>query len=151
MTSKKEALSIVGISKRTSNAPGKAEKDIPDLWKKFMSTHIMESIPNKLNNNIFALYTDYESDHTGAYTIIIGCEVESLDNIPETFTVKFVPESKYQKFTAKGDLTNDAVINKWMEIWKTDLKRTYTTDIEIYGDKAMNPTDGEVDIYIAIE
>ena len=147
----KEALSIVGISARTSNAKGKAEIDIPKLWHEFMSNQPIKSIPNKVNDTMYALYTDYESDHNGEYTIILGYQVSSLDNIPEEYTVKFVAESNYQKFTAKGDLTKDAVINTWMEIWNTDLNRTYTTDIEVYGEKAMNPADGEADIFVAVE
>ncbi len=148
---KKEALNIVGITVRTSNEKGKADKDIPALWEQFMQKGISEKIPNKVNETIFALYTDYESDHNGPYTVVIGFQVSSLDNIPEDFSIHMVPEANYQKFTAKGDLTKDAVVNTWMEIWNTDLKRTYTTDIEVYGEKAMNPTNGEADIFIAVE
>ncbi|MEO9512554.1 MAG: GyrI-like domain-containing protein [Flavobacteriaceae bacterium] len=152
MTStKKEALTIVGIATRTSNESGKAENDIPQLWQKFMADGVTNRIPNKVNDTIYAIYTDYESDHTKPYTLVIGCHVDSLDNIPEDMTVKMVPEANYNTFIAKGDLTKDAVINTWMEIWKTPLKRTYTTDIEIYGEKAMNPTDGEAEILIAVE
>ncbi|WP_152287392.1 GyrI-like domain-containing protein [Flavicella marina] len=147
----KETLTIVGISTRTSNAPGNAENDIPKLWHEFMENQSIKSIPNKTNDTMYALYTDYESDHTGAYTVLLGYEVDSLDQIPEAYTVKIVPKTKYQKFTAKGDLTKDAVINAWKEIWSKDLKRTYTTDIEVYGEKAMNPKNGEADIYIAVE
>ncbi|MEI6865608.1 GyrI-like domain-containing protein [Flavicella sp.] len=148
---KREAFTLVGISTRTSNVKGKAEIDIPKLWSQFMSNQAINSLPNKLNDNIYALYTDYESDYNGEYTVIIGYQVASLDSIPGEFTVKVVPESNYKKFTAKGDLTKDAVINTWMEIWKKDLKRTYTTDIEIYGEKAINPADGEAEIFIAVE
>lgn len=148
---KKEALTIVGMSIRTSNAKGKAEIDIPKLWQQFMSNQVINSLPNKSNDNMYAVYTDYESDHTGAYTLILGYQVSNLNEIPEEFTVKIIPETKYQKFTAKGDLTQDAIFNTWMEIWKTDLKRTYTSDIEVYGEKAMNPTNGEADIFVAVE
>lgn len=148
---KKDAFTIVGISARTSNENGKAENDIPQLWQKFMAEGVAHRIPNKVDDTIYAIYTNYEGDHTKPYTIVIGCNVSNLDNIPEDLTVKMVPSSNYTKFTAKGDLTKDAVINTWMEIWNKDLKRTYTTDIEIYGEKALNPTDGEADILIAVQ
>lgn len=152
MTStKKEALTIVGIATRTSNDKGKAEKDIPQLWEKFMADGVTHRIPNKVNDTIYAIYTDYEGDHTKPYTLVIGCHVDSLDNIPEDMTVKLVPPANYNTFVAKGDLTKDAVINTWMEIWNSDLKRTYTTDMEIYGEKAMNPQDGEAEILVAVE
>nr|WP_299072726.1 GyrI-like domain-containing protein [uncultured Allomuricauda sp.] len=148
---KKDAFTIVGISARTSNENGKAENDIPQLWQKFMAEGVAHRIPNKVDDTIYAIYTNYEGDHTKPYTIVIGCNVSNLDNIPEDLTVKMVPSSNYTKFTAKGDLTKDAVINTWMEIWNKDLKRTYTTDIEIYGEKALNPTDGEAEILIAVQ
>nr|WP_299346389.1 effector binding domain-containing protein [Allomuricauda sp.] len=146
---KKEELTIVGIAVRTSNKPGKGDRDIPHLWERFMAENILNRVPNKVDNTIYAIYTDYEGDHSQPYTIVIGCNVSSLDNIPEDMTVKIVPESNYTQFIAKGDLTKDAVINTWMEIWNTDLKRAYTTDIEIYGEKAINPMDGEAEILVA--
>lgn len=148
---KRDALTIVGIATRTSNDQGKAEKDIPQLWQKFMGQGVPSRIHNKVDDTIYAIYTDYEGDHTKPYTLVIGCNVANLDNIPEDMTVKMVPAANYTKFTAKGDLTKDAVINAWMKIWKTPLKRTYTTDVEIYGEKAMNPEDGEAEILIAVE
>lgn len=148
---KRDALTIVGLATRTSNDRGKADKDIPQLWEKFMAENALNRIPNKVDETLYAIYTDYEGDHTEPYTIVIGCNVAHLDNIPEDMTVKMIPESNYTKFTAKGDLTKDAVINTWMDIWNTNLKRTYTTDIEIYGEKALNPTDGEAEILIAVE
>ncbi|MEL6485114.1 MAG: GyrI-like domain-containing protein [Bacteroidota bacterium] len=146
---KKEALNIVGIATKTSNKPGKADKDIPKLWEKFMVENTLERIPNKVDDTVYALYTNYEGDHTQPYTVVIGCNVASLDNIPEDMTVILIPESHYTQFTAKGNLTKDAVINTWMTIWNTDLKRTYTTDIEIYGEKASDPTNGEAEILVA--
>ncbi|MEL7270847.1 MAG: GyrI-like domain-containing protein [Bacteroidota bacterium] len=146
---KKEALNIVGIATRTLNKPGKADKDIPQLWNKFMAENTLQRIPNKVDNTVYALYTNYEGDHTQPYTVVIGCNVASLDNIPEDMTVILIPESKYTQFMAKGDLTKDAVINTWMTIWSTDLNRTYTTDIEIYGEKAIDLTDGEAEILVA--
>lgn len=151
MKTTKQELYIVGIEVRTTNENGQAAKDIPALWNRFMQEGIADRIPNKTDATIYALYTDYESDHTRPYTTILGCHVKSLDNIPEDFTVKIVPESNYEQFVAKGDLTQNAVIDVWMEIWNSDLLRAYTTDLEIYGGKAVNPTDGEATILIAVK
>lgn len=146
----KEALTIVGISLRTTNENQQAMKDIPEFWHKFMEENIQEKLPNIVNPTVYALYTDYISDETEPYTMILGYEVSELDNIPEEFTVKVIPTNKYAKFVAKGDLTQDAVYNSWKEIWNTDLDRAYSTDIEVYGEKATDPTNGEAEIYIAL-
>ncbi|WP_243739378.1 GyrI-like domain-containing protein [Flavicella sediminum] len=145
-----EGLTIVGLSIRTSNKNGEAMTDIPKLWGQFMSNKVLSKIPNKIDNTIYALYTDYVSDHTEPYTMLLGYQVSSLDNIPEELSVKIIPEAKYVKFTAKGDLTKDAVLNTWKTIWESKLDRAYTTDIEVYDDKAMNPSNGEASLFIAL-
>jgi len=147
----KNELLIAGIAVRTTNEGGKAMKDIPQLWNTFMVKDIKSKIPSEVDETIYALYTDYEGDHTQPYTLVIGYAVRSSDNIPKDLTIKSVPKSSYVKFTAKGDLTKMAVYECWEKIWKTDLKRAFTTDIEVYGEKASNPTDGEAEIWIAIE
>ncbi|MFT6810883.1 MAG: putative transcriptional regulator YdeE [Saprospiraceae bacterium] len=40
--------------------------------------------------------------------------------------------------------------NSWLEIWQQDLNRVYSADFEIYGEKAQNPQDVEVEILVAI-
>ncbi|MEM9001128.1 MAG: effector binding domain-containing protein [Bacteroidota bacterium] len=147
---KKNEFMVVGITTRTSNENDRAATDIPTLWNRFMSENIANRVPNKVNGTVYALYTDYEGDHTQPYSLTIGCEVSSLNNIPEDMTVKMVPTATYAKFISKGNLTKDAVIDTWREIWSTDLQRAYTTDIEIYGEKAIDPTNGEAEILVAI-
>lgn len=146
----KEELTIVGISLRTTNENGQAMKEIPEFWQKFMEENIQQKISNIVNPTIYALYTDYESDHTKPYSMILGYQVADLDNIPEELTVKIIPASKYAVFTAKGNLTQDAVYNSWKEIWETDLDRAYKTDVEVYGEKAINPTNGEAEIFVSL-
>lgn len=150
-TQKIETFSIIGISVRTTNENQQAAQDIPALWQKFMSESILEQIPNKISTDIYSIYTDYESDYTKPYTTILGCKVSNLEEIPAGMVSKKIETTDYQKFVAKGNLQEGIVYTKWLEIWKADLNRKYTSDFEIYGEKAMNPNDAEVDIFIAIE
>lgn len=148
---KKEELTIVGISVRTSNTPGQADHHIPKLWNRFMEEGIATKVPNKVDETIYAVYTDYEGDHTEPYTTLIGYRVKDLNHIDESLTVKIIPASTYAKFTAKGNLVGGAVIDTWMEIWNANLSRTYTADLEVYGEKAVDPNNGEADIFVAIQ
>lgn len=150
-TQKIEAFTIIGISVRTTNENQQAAKDIPALWEKFMSESSMEKIPNKISNDIYCIYTEFEKDHTKPYTTILGCKVDSLDEIPAGMVVKKVEEATYSKHIAKGNIQEGSVYNEWVKIWNSDLKRTFTNDIEIYGEKSMNPTNTEVDIFVAVE
>lgn len=145
-----EPFKVIGIAVRTTNENEQAAKDIPVLWEKFMKENVHEGIPNKIDNTVYSIYTDYEKDHTKPYTTLLGCKVENLDNIPEGMIGKSFDGGDYIKFTAKGNLAEGLVINEWFKIWNMDLGRTFTADFEMYGEKAQNPSDAEVDILIAV-
>ena len=146
-----EKFKIIGITTRTTNENNQAMMDIPALWNEFLSGNLIEKIPNKLNSEIYCIYTEYEKDHTKPYTALLGCRVDNLSKIPEGMIGKEFEGGKYQKFIARGNLTNGAVAQEWSKIWNSDLERKYTADFEIYGEKAQNPENAEVDIYVAIK
>lgn len=144
-----EPFNVVGIAVRTTNQNGQSGQDIGQLWGKFMSEGIIEKIPNKIDNDVFSIYTNYEGDHTQPYDTILGCKVDSLENIPEGMVGQSLKGGSYKKIKAKGDLTKGVVFAKWSEIWQMDIDRVFTADFEIYGEKSQNPIDAEVDILIA--
>ncbi|MBS7232916.1 effector binding domain-containing protein [Flavobacterium psychroterrae] len=146
-----EKFSVIGISVRTTNENGKSGEDIPALWNKFMMEEIQNKIPNKVSSDLFCIYTDYEKDHTQPYTTILGCKVKSLDVIPENMTGKTIETANYELLIAKGNLNEGIVYNKWLEIWNSDLDRSFTADFEVYGETTQNPNDAEVDIFIAVQ
>ncbi len=125
-------FNIVGISTRTTNENQQAAKDIPKLWEKFFSNNIASKIPNRTDNNIYCVYTEYEEDFTKPYTVLIGCKVESLSSIPDEMIGKSFDGGKYKNFTTEKGKLSEVVIGKWMEIWETDLPRKYTADFELY-------------------
>lgn len=144
-----EPFMIIGISIRTTNENNQAAKDIGDLWSKFMSENILGAIPNKIDSTVYSIYTDYESDHTKPYTTILGCKVSNLQSIPNGMIGKSFDGGNYVKLSAKGDLMKGLIVNKWTEIWSMDLDRVFTADFEIFGEKAQNPNDAEIDFLIA--
>ncbi|MFH6997832.1 GyrI-like domain-containing protein [Flavobacterium sp. FlaQc-57] len=146
-----QKFNIIGVSVRTTNENGQSGQDIPALWNRFISEGIAEKIPNKINNSIYSVYTDYEKDHTKPYTTILGCPVESLDFIPTEMAGVTIEAASYDKFVAKGNLNDGIVINEWIKIWNSDLDRSFTSDFEIYGEKAQDPENAEVDIFIAVK
>ncbi|PCH69072.1 MAG: AraC family transcriptional regulator [Bacteroidetes bacterium] len=144
------SFKVIGISVITTNENSQAMTDMGQLWNNFYSQNIISKIPDKISNDVYSIYTDYESDHTGAYTAIIGCKVNSLDTIPEGLIGKAFNGGKYIKLIAKGKMP-DAVINIWKEVWNKNFIRKYTADFEVYGEKSRDPESAEVEIYIAIE
>lgn len=141
---------VIGISVRTTNENGKAGIDIPELWNKFMSENLIEKIPNKIDNTIYCIYTEYEKDYTKPYTTILGCKVSSIENIPNEMVAKTFENENYRKFIAKGNILQGMVFGEWTKIWNTEIDRKYSADFEVYGEKAQNPENAEVDIYISL-
>lgn len=146
-----QKFNVIGISVRTTNENGQSGKDIPALWSQFMSEEIQSKIPNKVSEDLFCIYTDYEKDHTKPYTTILGCKVENLDVVPENMIGKTIESADYEELIAKGNLSEGIVYNKWLEIWNSDLDRSFTADFEVYGEKTQNPEKAEVAIYIALQ
>lgn len=146
-----EPFKVIGISVRTTNENNQAAKDIADLWNRFMNDKILDAIPNKIDNTVYSVYTEYESDHTKPYTTILGCKVENLDNIPNGMVGKLFDGGNYVKLSAKGDLAKGLIIKKWLEIWEMDIERAFTADFEVFGEKAQNPTEAEIDFLIAVK
>ena len=143
---------IIGISIETTNEDGKSIEDMGKLWGKFYSDGVSEKIPNKESDEIYSIYTDYESDYTGKITAILGQKVKSLDEIPDGLVGREFKGGKYIKFVAKGEMP-DAIVDVWGKIWKEDkeLKRRYTADFEVYGEKSQNGAKSEVEVFIATE
>ena len=134
---------------RTTNVNNKALKDIGELFGNFVGQNIMEKIPNKMAEDIYCVYTDYESDFNGPYTAIVGCKVSSLNDIPTGLIAKAIPDSKYQVYRSTGKLSV-SLSKTWEGIWNTDLNRRYSADFDIYGEKARDYENAEVDTYVAI-
>lgn len=150
-TVKIEPFKVIGIAVRTTNENGKSAQDIGQLWGKFMSEGIAEKIPNKVDDNIFSIYTNYQGDHTQPYDTILGCKVSSLELIPEGMVGQSFDGGTYGKFISKGDLTKGVVFGTWTEIWNKNLNRIFTADFELYGAKAQNPTNAEVEVYVGLK
>ncbi|MFT4533915.1 MAG: putative transcriptional regulator YdeE [Saprospiraceae bacterium] len=117
-----------------------------------MSENILENIPNRTNNTVYCLYTEYEGDHTQPYDVVLGCKVSNTNNIPDGFTHLHVPESSNEQSLAKGVIEHgQAVVDTWMQIWQSDFDRAYSIDYEVYDERAENLQNAEVDIFIALK
>jgi len=139
-------IQIVGIELRTSNL--EAMQTIPPFWQKFYQEGVLQQIANKVSDNIYAVYTNFENEgknNEGVYSLIIGAEVKNFDNIPAPFVSTVIPVSKRAVFEVETGHP-EKVGEKWQEIWQTTVfEKSYISEYELYY------SSGEIKIYIGIK
>src|SRR5260370_30557850 len=95
---------IAGLTARTNNAHEMSGKGkIGNVWQQFLQPHLVSKIPNKMGVDLIAAYTDYETDHTGHYTYLLGLPILSAESLPPTLTVKHIPADRYAVFSSNKD------------------------------------------------
>jgi len=139
---------INGLSVRTDNAtemyPNKGK--IGALWQTFDRA---VPVDYKNGERVYGVYSDYESDHTGAFTVLAGFDGTSF---PSDSNVKpiTIPAANYLVFKYQGEIPQIA-IDAWTEVWnyfsqgKVEYQRLYSTDFEFY------PSGNEIEVHIAVK
>jgi len=123
---------VLGIAVRTANTPGRATKDIPALWGRFLCENVAAAIEGRLADDVYCVYTEYEGDYTMPYTTLIGCRVEAGTEVPAGMQLLEVEGGQFLKHTASGDLMKGLIFEAWTNIWNATLPRAYRSDFEVY-------------------
>ncbi|OMC97472.1 hypothetical protein BJP46_26200 [Paenibacillus odorifer] len=72
----KAKMTLAGVSIRTTNEVEMGpDGGLPQLWETYFQSNIAGQVATVNSEYIYALYTDYKSDASGAYTVVIGHEV----------------------------------------------------------------------------
>jgi predicted transcriptional regulator YdeE len=152
-------LSLIGLTARTNNRDemNPDTSKIAALAGQYWGEQVANHFKDRINPGVtYAVYTEYESDEHGEYTYFIGEAVNTTDTQDlSQFKSLVIPESNYQKFTTASGKMPDIVIASWQEIWgmnENDFegKRQYIADFEIYDERANDPNQMALDIYIGI-
>lgn len=127
-----DSFRIVGIAIRTTNLNGQAQQDIGQLWSDWFSQGISDKILNKVSPEIYNVYTDYESDHNGPYTCILGQVVRIGTTVPTGLVEKTIQGGRFALYQAEGKLP-DIVVKTWTSIWEGErYERLYRSDFDVY-------------------
>jgi predicted transcriptional regulator YdeE len=152
-----DGFTVVGISARTNNTKEMtADGVIGRMWGRLMQEGLLAKIPNKADPDIVAVYTDYASDHNGDYTYLLGARVTSAADVPAGMVAKTVPAGKFAVFTSDKGPAPKVVPELWMKINSlpsnaVGADREYRADFEIYDQRAMDPQNLQMDVYIGIK
>lgn len=133
---------VRGLCVRTQNRDEFHESTakLPKLWQQLYSSGLTT------NTNIFGVYSDYESDANGLYTVTVG--IASKEEHAPLSSVA-VQTGNYLVFQSKGPMPA-TLIETWKCVWnyfeKTNkYHRNFLSDFEAYSN-----TD-EVAIHIGIK
>jgi predicted transcriptional regulator YdeE len=142
---------IVGLSILTSNDNDQAAGDINTLWQRFFDEDMLHKIEGRSENVIYAVYSDYEGDHTKPFRVTLGCKVaETAGDLPSGLHKIHVPSANYAIFAARGEQPK-SLLQTWEGIWKSNLPRTYQADIEIYGPRFFEDGLHEVLVCVGVK
>ncbi|TMI73517.1 MAG: AraC family transcriptional regulator [Bacteroidetes bacterium] len=147
-----EETKLVGLAlkEKTTNVNEQSSIDCGNLWQEFEKGKYAEMIPNKLTEEILAVYHQYEGDHTQPFSYFIGCKVKPGTEVPAGLETLTIAKGTYQRIDAKGKMP-DCVANAWKEIWVSDIPRSYKMDFEVYDEKSKDWNDAEVEVYLSVE
>ena len=139
-----EEFQVVGVAARTSNAiEMTGEGAIPKLWGK------MTPPPDSA---VIALYTEYQSDENGEYTFVLGSKSSGA---ADGLVLKRVPAGRYMVFTSERGPVQKVVVETWQRIWSempyASKLRNYVADFEVYDERAADPANAVVDIYVGVK
>jgi predicted transcriptional regulator YdeE len=154
-----QAFQVVGTWASTNNAKESGpDAIIGKQWQQFIGEHLADKIPDRIDHDILAVYTDYTSDANGQYSFILGARVKPVVNptVPEGMVVKSVPAGRYAVFSSERGPIPKIVIDTWKRIWayyQSDQngQRAYQADFEVYDQRAADPNNAQVDIYIGVK
>lgn len=146
----RDEMIVVGYEARTSHVPGVAEIDIATMWQNFYSEGILNKIPNKATDKMLGIYHGYQEDQS--YLLLIGCEVESAEDLPEGLVARTFPRSEYATFEVEGEFPKE-LINTWISIWNNEeltANRSYTADFEEYA-LTFTPGQDRLKVYVSVK
>jgi predicted transcriptional regulator YdeE len=151
-----EPFYVAGYSVRTNNAKEMSgEGQIGALWQRFMQGGLSKAIPNHVDGNILAVYSDYASDESGDYTYTLGVRVSSVDSLPQGVGWRRLAGGRYSVFITDRGPVVQVVQAEWKRIWAmqpSELggRRAFHTDYEVYDARSANANLAQVEIHLGI-
>lgn len=137
-----ESFIVTGFSVRTQNKDEFNEKTskLSNLWQQFSTSELAT------NANIFGVYSNYDSDANGFYTVTAGVKGDHAKTELRAATVQ---AGHYLVFEATGSMPS-IVVQTWKRVWEffetnTEYNRNFISDFEKY-----SGTD-HVEIYIGLK
>ena len=152
-----DPIVVAGFQIRTTNARElSGESQIRALWQRFFLDNLATQIPNRTNDSLYAVYSNYQSDENGEYDYLLGAPVTGVDHLPAGMTYAAIATGEYAIITTEKGPVVQVMQQAWRHIWTISAeelggKRAFLTDYEIYDHRATNPTNAQVEIHLGLK
>lgn len=137
-----ESFIVTGLSVRTQNSDEFNDKTakLPSLWQQFYASELATNV------NIFGVYSNYDSDANGPYTVTVGVESDYAQAQLSSVTIQ---AGNYLVFQGTGPMPA-TVVETWKQVWaffetNTEHRRSFISDFEAYSGP------DQIAIYIGLE
>lgn len=150
------SFDVIGISVRTTNAAeATGNGEIPKLWQRLFMEGVLGAIPDRADEGIVAVYTNYGSDQNGEYTYLVGSKVKAGTKAPDGMTAITVPAGNYLEFVTEKGPGAEVIPAAWQGIYgyfqnPANPPRTFKTDYEVYGEMT-DPNAMQGHIFIGVK
>jgi predicted transcriptional regulator YdeE len=152
-----DPIVVAGFQIRTTNARElSGEGQIRALWQRFFLENLATQIPNRTNDSLYAVYSNYQSDENGEYDYLLGAPVTGIDHLPAGMTYAAIATGEYAIITTEKGSIIEVMQQAWRAIWAMTAeeiggKRAFLTDYEIYDHRAADPTSAQIEIRLGLE
>jgi len=150
------SFTVIGIACRTSNAKeASGQGCIGRQWGRLVQEHLLDKIPERVDKSAIAVYTEYASDKDGEYTYVLGAKVKADAVVPAGMVKTTISAGRYAMFTSDRGPVQQVVVDTWKRIWSAPKDRlggdrAYKSDFEIYDERAIDPSNAQIDIFIGV-
>ncbi len=145
---KLEGFDVVGVTTIIKDRET-ASDQINALWQSFFENSTGQDVENRIDDVIYAVYSDYEGDHEQPYRFTIGYKIDGAPALKGDLHHVRVQSADYALMSAAGEQPK-ALVETWTAIWQSDLDRRFETDFEVYGQRFFEEGVHEVLVSVGV-
>jgi predicted transcriptional regulator YdeE len=151
-----QGFAVIGLSVRTSGqkeAGGNGH--VPALWARSLQDGTFERIPNRTDDKMLAVYTDFDGDQTGVYIYTLGARVSSAEKVPDGMVAVTIPAGRYAVVQSDNGALPDIMPKVWKDIAAMSAKdlggeRSFKTDYVVFP-AGFDWQDTQVEVHVGVK
>ncbi|MBK7428453.1 MAG: effector binding domain-containing protein [Saprospiraceae bacterium] len=146
-----KTVHLIGLTLKAneSNQDDISRQAYGQLWQTFEDSDFYDIIPNKIGNEILAVYHSYDEEFEGSFQYFVGCKVIQGTEVPDGLESLEIPSGMYAKFTVHGEIP-ECTTTAWKSIGGAVPDRTYIVDFEVYDERSADRDNAIIDIFLSV-